>query len=960
MSKVDQSNPLERVSKIGFSAASPLAIAAALFLIFASATPSSAQLPPQLESPGGGGIGMDPTDSFKNEDTEIHVKDADISAIIKIFSKKTKKNYILDERVKGKVSIYLPSKVSDSEAARVLDAILSLKGFTIVPVGADIFKVVPSKDARKTTIPTILESPEDEPTATVITRLVRLNYVAAEDLQNLLNQLVSPDGMISAYARSNSLVIIDYADNIKRITDIIDSIDIPSSDTDMTIVPIEHADSAEIAETLKQILGEDKKEDSNSATQSVDIIRNRLRQAAMARAEGGGAANGDASGNNAAGLTVAAKAAKIIPDARTNSIILVANETETMRLRALISRLDAPINLASNRFYVYRCQHASAEDLAGVLGGLTGAGGGSPSTQSASSTAGAGLGGGSGFSSGGSSQSRSSRGLGQSGLSQGSSPKTVNFGENVAITADPSTNSLIIAASKTDHEKILELLRELDIKRRQVLVEATILEVGIENTTNLGVAFSGSTGGADGGMLFGNGLNNLTGLFSDPTSLSNFTLAAASSGSLKLPGGKTIPSQSVLVRAAQASKNVNVLSAPNILTTDNEEAQIVVGNNVPFISSTSTSSENLNNTFNQVDRQDVGITLRITPQISSGDFVTLKIFTEVSDVVPSTADSALGPTTTLRTTETTVIVKSGQMIATGGLISDNSSESDEGVPLLKDIPVLGQLFKVNGDNKRQTNLLIFITPKVIKDQFDAREVSKDYRDDFQQKLNEDSIQPNRGEVLNSPSLDNVAEASVLDGPKPTTITAPSERTQPRIPALDPNAPISLRSSPPAPKVDQPLNVPPTKTKLESVNQQSADTMTPGPSILEKIAEENGRPKANIEKLALSNQFPRGTNFIILRGISNNPLKAQLPFEYQPGGLTIITATPETAKIASSFFKTGYKIGYKLGNEILEMEVVAVTDELEDVAAIVREPISNWRSLTPYETINLGNQPWIKR
>jgi general secretion pathway protein D len=915
-------------------------------------TPSIAQLPPGLESPGGVGSGGDPSDAFKNQDTEIHVKDADISAIIKIFSKKTKKNYILDERVKGKVSIYLPSKVSDSEAARVLDAILSLKGFTIVPVGADIFKVVPSKDARKTTIPTILKTPEDEPTATVITRLVRLNYVAAEDLQNLLNQLVSPDGMISAYARSNSLVIIDYADNIKRITDIIDSIDIPSSDTDMTIVPIDHADASEIAETLKQILGEDKKDDPNAASQTVDIIRNRLRQAAMARAEGS-AGNGDASGGNAAGLTVAAKAAKIIPDARTNSIILVANETETMRLRALISRLDAPINLASNRFYVYRCQHASAEDLAGVLGGLTGSGGGASSaTRSSGSSTLGGSGGatGGGFSNTGG-QGRSSRSPGQSGLSQGSSPQTVNFGENVAITADPSTNSLIIAASKTDYEKILELLSELDIKRRQVLVEATILEVGIENSTNLGVAFAGSTGGADGGLLAGNGLNNLTGLFSDPTALSNFTLAAASSGSLKLPGGKTIPSQSILVRAAQASKNVNVLSAPNILTTDNEEAQIVVGNNVPFISSTSTSSENLNNTFNQVDRQDVGITLRITPQISSGDFVTLKIFTEVSDVVPSTADSALGPTTTLRTTETTVIVKSGQMIATGGLISDNSSESDEGVPLLKDIPVLGQLFKVNGDNKRQTNLLIFITPKVIKDQFDAREVTKDYRNDFQDKLNEDGIQPTRGEVLNSPSLDNVAEASVIKGPKPTTITPPAERTQPKIPDMFDEKTISIRSSPPAPVLEE---LPPQK-----IQKETSET-----SVLESISNEAGYPsakhRANISELTTARQFNPGTTFIILRGLSDGASFEKLPFNYQKGSLTTLTASPERAQIARSFFKTGNKVGYRLGTETLDMEVVGVTDQIEELQQISSGSSLNWRSLTPHEIINLGNQPWVKR
>jgi hypothetical protein len=396
---------------------------------------------------------------------------------------------------------------------------------------------------------------------------------------------------------------------------------------------------------------------------------------------------------------------------------------------------------------------------------------------------------------------------------------------------------------------------------------------------------------------------------------------------------------------------VNVLSAPNILTTDNEEAQIVVGNNVPFISSTSTSSENLNNTFNQVDRQDVGITLRITPQISSGDFVTLKIFTEVSDVVPSTADSALGPTTTLRTTETTVIVKSGQMIATGGLISDNSSESDEGVPLLKDIPVLGQLFKVNGDNKRQTNLLIFITPKVIKDQFDAREVTKDYRNDFQDKLNEDGIQPTRGEVLNSPSLDNVAEASVIKGPKPTTITPPAERTQPKIPDMFDEKTISIRSSPPAPVLEE---LPPQK-----IQKETSET-----SVLESISNEAGYPsakhRANISELTTARQFNPGTTFIILRGLSDGASFEKLPFNYQKGSLTTLTASPERAQIARSFFKTGNKVGYRLGTETLDMEVVGVTDQIEELQQISSGSSLNWRSLTPHEIINLGNQPWVKR
>jgi Flp pilus assembly secretin CpaC len=530
--------------------------------------------------------------------------------------------------------------------------------------------------------------------------------------------------------------------------------------------------------------------------------------------------------------------------------------------------------------------------------------------------------------------SRSSLGSQSGGNAGGGSsgPKSVSFGDNVAITADPSTNSLIIAANRTDYEKVIELLKDLDIKRRQVLVEATILEVGIEDQTALGVSWTSSGGGADGGILASNGLSSLTGIFSDPTSLSNFTLAAASSGSLKLPGGKSIPSQAVLVRAAQASKNVNVLSAPNILTTDNEEAQIVVGNNVPFITSTSTSQENLNNTFNQVDRQDVGITLRITPQISSGDFVTLKIFTEVSDVVPSTAESALGPTTTLRTSETTVIVKSDQMIATGGLISDNSSESDDGVPLLKDIPVLGQLFKTNGTNKRQTNLLIFITPRIIKDQFDAREVSTSYRDTFEEKLETDGITPRREEVLRSPDFDNVAEASIQTGPKPSTITPAQKPTQPKLmDSQGSKEPLSLRSSPPAPIVEmrQQVDSPQAKAKIETVT-------------------------------SIQTKYPQGSLFIVLKGMSENTQDGsnQPPFPYAKGGLVGLTASSETSSIANKFFKVGKTAGYKIGADLIEMEVVGLFDSYEAASKTTGDSSLDWRSLTPHEILNLGKQPWI--
>lgn len=865
-------------------------------------------------------------DEISDKGTEIHVKDADIGAIIKIFSKKTKRNYILDEKVKGKVSIFLPSKVSDTEAIRILDAILALKGFTAVPVGENIWKIVDAKDAKKTTIPTYLDVPE-ETSATVVTRIVNLKYVGAEDAQKLLSQLISAEGLINSYGRSNSLLIIDYADNISRIEEIIRAIDIPSTDTDLTIIPIVHADAKEVSETVKEILGSNSESEDSESTRPVDIIRNRLRRAANQ------ANNAESSGGND-NATVAARdqAAKIIPDERTNSIILVADATDTERIRALISRLDSPVDLSSDRFYVYRCQHASAEELADVLSGLTGGSSSSSNSSLGSSTSTTS----SSLSTGGlsSTQQRLSAQRRTPGSSRNTNTRTgassVNLGEDIAITADPATNSLIIASSKTDYEKILELLKQLDIKRRQVLVEALLLEVGLTDSTTLGTEFAASGGGADGGVFASSNFGNLASLLSDPTSLANFSLAAASSGTLTLPGDIVIPSQTLLISAAESNTNANILSAPNILTTDNEEAEIVVGQNVPFLASQSTSSDNLNNTFNQVDRQDVGITLRLTPQISSGDFVTLRIFTEVSNVVDATANSPLGPTTTIRTSETTVITKSGQMIAIGGLISDDTSSSDTGIPFLKDIPIFGSLFKLNTEAVRQTNLLIFITPKIIKDQFDARDSTLSYRNKLEDKIEYEGLYPSRSDVLHRDSLDNVAEPFIYGGEKPTTIRPPQDpRDGKQFSKIDADS-ISARG-------DQ-------KIRLKA-----------SPKLPDEI---KTKPKFRLKTKA-EPQFYNGSVFVALKALSDAST-TNLPFSYERGAILGVVVPPGSSESAKNFFRPGESYAYSIDETNLEFEVIEIFEKETEALEKTSLPRNSWRTLTAYEIMSLGQGPWIKQ
>jgi general secretion pathway protein D len=895
----------------------------------------------------------------KDSNTEINVKNAEIASIIRIFSRKLKRNYILDEKVRGKVSIYLPGKVSAEESLRILDSVLALKGFSSVPIGDNIWKIVPSKEARQSTIPTLTESRPDKPTAAVVTRLVNLKYVNSQDIQQILSQLISGDGLVNAYTGTNSLIIIDSEDNIERLVKLVDELDVPFSNREMTIIPIQFADAQDIAQKLQDILGENNRRDGAS-----DLARASIGDPAAAAAPPpvGGAAPRASAG----GKTVAARGLepKIIADQRTNSIIVVADGDTTARVRALIAQLDSKLDLSGNKFYVYRCQHANAEEIAQVLSGLAGGGGGTtggtrPGRLSSSSSRSGGLSG---------SQQRSSMqnqggafgsagagagagGAGGTGGAAQQGPMSTQLGENINITADPATNSLIIAASKLDYERIRGLLAQIDVKRRQALVEATLLEVSIDHSIRTSTSFLGSTGGADGGGLiksdFAN-TNSLNTLFKDPSALQGLTLAAASAGSLKLPGGLTIPTQSILISAAQRNNNVNLLSAPTILATDNEEAQIVVGKNVPFLASTSTNATNLNNTFNQVDRQDVGITLRITPQISSRDYVTLKVFTEVSALDESTINSTLGPTTRKRQSETTIIAKDGQMIVTGGLISDDTGETDEGVPYLKDIPVLGHAFKANTQARLQQNLLIFLTPRIVKDQFDARDATIEGRDRLEDVIAAYDVNPSRKAVLENDRIDKVAESVPYEGPKPGTIIPPQKYTN-EVAGKTTKAPkekFVIVDDPSRGTLD--LDAPDGQGKSDVLDLDSLpSSSSPRSSLKPDLVTKGAAPQA------------AGT-YLVVELARKEDAKRDLPFlmkgSHGIGGLVI---PAESSEQAQAFFKARGDYIYSWNNQNIPVRVRSAYTS-EAAARLDYPRLASWYSLSPYEIMNLGKGPWAKK
>jgi general secretion pathway protein D len=891
----------------------------------------------------------------------INVKDAEIATIIKVFSKRLGRTFILDERVKGKVTMYIPDpgQISTLEALKILDTVLALKGFTTVPVSDNLWKVIPSRDAKQSTIPTLMDSPKaslkSDPGsqlpaslggAAVVTKLIRLNYVSAGEVQPALAQLISQDGLITAYSGTNALIIIDYEDNVERLVRLIESLDVPFYDQDMTMIPVKHADAVALSDKLKELLLEQGQADPSSGMGGNNGMNLGIVRRPPGMGQGGIPPLGGQPNLSIAG-PLRSRAPKILADERTNSIIVVADEETTARIRALVSELDSAVDKSNNRFFVYRCQHAKANELAEVLSGLVGGGSGGGGGTSANNRpgglgggfnddggglggnrrgGGGGLGGGGGGLGGGNRLGQTRRSPGNSSQqSQNNTPTSVQFGENFSLTADPATNSLIINASKADYEKLKDLIDQLDVKRRQVLVEAMILEVGVDTSKIMGLDFLTSTGGADGGLIsqsnFG-GASGIGSLLTNPTGIAGFSVAAASAGTISIPGG-TIPSQAVLLQAAQSNQNVNVLSSPTLLTTDNQQAEIVVGRNVPFLASTSTNSVNLNNTFNQIDRQDVGITLRITPQISSNDYVTLNIFTDVSAVVDS-ANTDLGPTTTVRSSETTVIAKDGQMIAIGGLIADEANDAVNGVPFLKDIPIFGELFRRSTDRITRSNLLTFITPKIVKDQFDAREATLEKRDRTEAIIQKDEHYPPREEVLRNKKIDNVAEVTrggIFE--KPTTILPPAGIPQPE----------DLTQSGDLPRENLKVSIPPLLPQSASVNEEDQNT----PHVV----------AAGVD------------TYFVLEVVKGKIDRDELPFSVNKRKIIGVIAPGGDVTGKGAVFEVGsfYRYGDPstgLVVKVLERGPAAELGSMYDLGETV------WHRLTPIEIFNFGKGPWYRQ
>ena len=607
------------------------------------------------------------------EDTiVINFVNADIPSVVKAIGGHTGKNFIIDPRVTGNINIISQTPVNKDVAYQILLTALRVGGYAAIEERGGVVKIVPEAEGKVSG--TVIDRGTQISGDRIITQIFVLQNESAAQMATVLRPLVAPNNFISAYPGNNTLVITDYAENVKRIAKIIASIDVPAS-ADVQVIQLKFASAVDVANLLKGLMPE------MAANPSAPGLPPKL---------------------------------NLGVEPRTNSLI-VRGDTPALvsRVKTLIAGMDIP-TAANGNIHVVYLRNAEATKLAETLRGLIGGsstGGTTPSTATpAAATA----------------QSQ------PSATASNSAPTAPSS----TIQAYAATNSLVIVAPDHIYNSLRTVIDKLDARRAQVFVEALIVEVSASASTELGFQWQDLSGlnrnGAQviGGTNFGGvGTNIVTAAGNISTVGSGLNLGIVR-GRINIPGVGEVLNLGALARALEANQKGNILATPNILTLDNEEAKFVVGQNVPFVTGSFTQSSNAStNPFQTIERKDVGLTLKVTPQVAEGNTVKLKAFIEVSSVVPTTSTvRSADLITNKRSVENTVLVDDGQIVVIGGLIQDDAKNNDSQVPLLGDIPFIGNLFKYQTRNRDKTNLMIFLRPYVLRDGKAANQITGDRYD----------------------------------------------------------------------------------------------------------------------------------------------------------------------------------------------------------------------------------------
>jgi general secretion pathway protein D len=623
--------------------------------------------------------------------------DADIREVIAAISELTRKNFVVDPQVHGKISIIAPTRLTVAEAYKVFLSALAINGLAVVP-GDGFLKVKLARAAQRDNIDTF--SGKYYPTADqMITRIIRLKFVSADEVNKQLHVLASKDGELVVYTPTNSLIISDYGSNIDRIMKIIEQLDVKGFEEQMEVIQIRYARAKEISDLVDQIINKGDKKNN---------------QFAIPRFRPGEPTGG---GSGAEVYSV------VLPDERTNSIIVVGNHPGIEKIRHLVERLDHPLRTDDQGgFFVYYLRHADAEPIATMLSGVA--------TESKKSQ----------------DQSSQPRGggattIGLNGLVQTGPSATAIFGGDVKIVPDKSTNSLLIIANKQDVDTIRKIIAKLDIAKDQVYLKAIILEMSSEATNTWGLnyyKFGGDPGGIGRIGFRGSDITSIINPSGDSGGILGFGTGAILNMTI---GGQQVevPSLTALINVIKSNTNTNTISTPEVMALNNEEATIEVGSKVPVAKNDSTGAGGV--TTSTITRENVTTKLVITPYISPDtQSVKMKIDQDVADIsnqpIKATALAANSIATTTRKIKTNVVVNSGDTLVLGGLMKDQETEEEKKVPILGDIPVLGWLFKSSSATKSKVNLMVFITPTIVRNPSDSANILEekfDERIDFIQR-----------------------------------------------------------------------------------------------------------------------------------------------------------------------------------------------------------------------------------
>jgi general secretion pathway protein D len=613
---------------------------------------------------------------------------ADIDSVIKAIGHYTRTTFVIDPRVKGTINLVSEKPVTKAQALQMLTSALRLQGFAVVKTDG-FTKVVPEADAKLQAGPIQAGAVRGDQIAT---QIFHLNYESAAGLVPVLRPLISPNNTINADPSNNTLVITDYADNLKRLGKIIAALDSPAS-ANLDVVPVQYAIATDIA-----------------------MMVNRLLEASGPVAQPGAAA---AAGGNIS----------VLADPRTNSVIVRAPTVARANLaKSLIAKLDQPTSQPGNVHVVY-LRNADAIKLAQTLRAVVASDRGDAGTAPVSNAAPQAQAQQTSLTSGGQQTQ-----LGGGALNSQQAPTTLPSGGPAGyIQADAATNSLIITASEPVYRNLRTVIDQLDARRAQVYIESLIVEVSADKAAELGIQWLGLSGDKSSAYRIGGG----TSFSSAGNNLINQAIAKTTTGNPIAPNNglnlgifRQIGGQltlGALAHALETQDGANILSIPNLVTLDNEEARIIVGQNVPFITGQyTTTASGSSNPFQTIERRDVGLALRVKPQVSEGGTIKLQIYQETSAVQDST--NAAGIITSKRSIESNVLVDDGQIVVLGGLLEDRLTDGTEKVPGLGDVPVLGNLFKYQTRKRTKTNLMVFLRPIVLRNPEQSVDITADRYD----------------------------------------------------------------------------------------------------------------------------------------------------------------------------------------------------------------------------------------